>query len=90
MVRISFFLNHKMLSHCMLANCDKISTLPALNDAIKSLGIENPDAEFERPRDSLHGDRAASSALKLARVLKSKPLDIANKIAENLKSSTRC
>ena len=58
----------------------------ALNDAIKSLCVQESSAEFERPRDPNHGDRAASSALKLAKVLKSKPLDIANKIAENLHS----
>ena len=58
----------------------------ALNNAIKSLGVQEISAEFERPRDSNHGDRAASTALKLAKILRSKPLDIANKIAENLHS----
>lgn len=58
----------------------------ALRDAINLLGVENSDAIFETPRDPEHGDRAASTALKLAKVLKTKPLDIANKIANNIKS----
>ena len=58
----------------------------ALRDSINLLGIENSDAVFETPRDSEYGDRAASTALKLAKILRNKPLDIANKIAENIKS----
>ena len=58
----------------------------ALNNAVKSLGVENFNAEFEKPKHEGHGDRAASVAMKLAKVLKSNPRDIANKIAENLKS----
>ena len=58
----------------------------ALRDSINLLGIENSDAVFEIPRDSEYGDRAASTALKLAKILRNKPLDIANKIAENIKS----
>ena len=58
----------------------------ALNKAVKSLGVENFNAEFEKPKHEGHGDRAASVAMKLAKVLKSNPRDIANKIAENLKS----
>ena len=59
----------------------------ALRDAINLLGVkENSDAVFETPRDPEHGDRAASTALKLAKILRTKPLDIANKIAETLNS----
>ncbi|MBR0252263.1 MAG: arginine--tRNA ligase [Synergistaceae bacterium] len=58
----------------------------ALNKAVKSLGVEIFNAEFEKPKHEGHGDRAASVAMKLAKVLKSNPRDIANKIAENLKS----
>ncbi len=57
----------------------------ALQDAIKALGIENTNEIFERPKFQGHGDRASSAALKLAKILKQKPLDIAAKIAENLK-----
>ena len=58
----------------------------SLNKAIKSSGADNTEAlfKFERPRDSGHGDRASSAALKLARVMKSKPRDIAEKIKANL------
>ena len=58
----------------------------SLNKAIKLSGAEDSSFRFERPRDSGHGDRASSAALKLARVLRSSPRDIANKIAENLES----
>ena len=58
----------------------------SLNNAVKALGIENINAEFEKPKHEGHGDRAASIAMKLAKVLKSNPRDIANKIVENLKS----
>lgn len=54
----------------------------ALTDAVKTLGAENIQAVFERPKHEGHGDRAASIALKLAKPLKSKPRDIAEKLAE--------
>ncbi|MBQ9418787.1 MAG: arginine--tRNA ligase [Synergistaceae bacterium] len=56
----------------------------ALQDAIKSLGIENTDEVFEKPRHEGWGDRASSAAMKLAKTLRQKPLDIAKNIAENL------
>ena len=56
----------------------------ALQNSIKSLGIDNTSEIFERPKFEGHGDRASSAALKLAKILRQKPLDIANKIAENL------
>ena len=58
----------------------------ALKNAVKALGADDTDAVFSRPKDEGHGDRAASIALKLARPLKSKPRDIAERIAESLKS----
>ena len=58
----------------------------ALQDAIKSLGIEDTQEIFEKPKHEGWGDRASSSAMKLAKILKQKPLDIAKKISENLKS----
>ncbi|MBR1486664.1 MAG: arginine--tRNA ligase [Synergistaceae bacterium] len=58
----------------------------SLQQAIKSLGVETSNEIFERPKFEGHGDRASSAALKLAKVLKQKPLEIANKISENLHS----
>ena len=58
----------------------------ALQDAIKSLGIEDTQEIFEKPKHEGWGDRASSAAMKLAKILKQKPLDIAKKISENLKS----
>ena len=58
----------------------------ALNNAVKALGAEDINAEFERPKHEGHGDRAANAAMRLAKPLKSKPRDIAEKIAESLKN----
>ncbi|MBQ7545212.1 MAG: arginine--tRNA ligase [Synergistaceae bacterium] len=57
----------------------------ALTNAVKALGVEDVQAEWERPKHEGHGDRAASVALKLARPLKSKPRDIAERLAESIK-----
>ena len=58
----------------------------ALQNAVKSLGVENVEAFFEKPKYEGHGDRAASIAMKLAKTLKSNPRDIAKKISDNLHS----
>ena len=58
----------------------------ALNEAVRELGAADIHAEFERPKHEGHGDRATSIAMKLARPLKAKPGDIAEKIAESLKA----
>ena len=59
----------------------------ALKNSIKSLGVEDvSDFAFERPRNEGHGDRASSAAMKLAKILRQKPIDIAKKISENLNS----
>ena len=57
----------------------------ALNDAVRALGAEDIRAEFERPKHEGHGDRAANAAMRLAKSLKAKPRDIAERIAEHLK-----
>ena len=58
----------------------------ALQNAVKSLGVEDSDSIFERPRHEGWGDRATSAAMKLARTLRRKPADIAKDLAANLKS----
>ena len=59
----------------------------ALKNSIKSLGVEDVSSfEFERPRNEGHGDRASSAAMKLAKTLRQKPIEIAKKISENLQS----
>ena len=58
----------------------------ALNDAIKAIGVEGVNAEFERPKHEGHGDRAASAAMRLAKTLKANPREIAQRISEGLKS----
>ena len=58
----------------------------ALNNAVKALGVSDMPAFFERPKHEGHGDRAANIAMRLAKPLKAKPRDIAEKIAEALKN----
>ncbi|MBQ7221149.1 MAG: arginine--tRNA ligase [Synergistaceae bacterium] len=58
----------------------------ALNDAVKALGADGIDAVWEKPKHEGHGDRAANVAMRLAKPLKAKPRDIAEKLAESLKS----
>ena len=58
----------------------------ALNDAVKALGVEDVDGEFERPKHEGQGDRAANVAMRLAKSLKSNPREIAQKIADSLRS----
>ncbi len=58
----------------------------ALNDAVKSLGVNDVAAEFERPKHEGQGDRAANIAMRLAKTLKANPRDIAQRIADALKS----
>lgn len=58
----------------------------ALRDAVRALGVEDSTAEFERPKHEGHGDRAANAAMRLAKTLRANPYDIAQRIAEALKS----
>lgn len=58
----------------------------ALNESVKALGVEDTEAEFEKPKHEGHGDRAANVAMRLARPMKMSPRDIAGKIAEKLNS----
>ena len=59
----------------------------ALENAVKNLGV-NIEASFkisfERPKHEGQGDRAASIAMRLAKTLKSRPSEIAQKIIANL------
>ncbi len=58
----------------------------ALNDAVKALGVNDVEAEFERPKHEGQGDRAANIAMRLAKTLKSNPREIAQRISYGLKS----
>ena len=58
----------------------------ALNNAVKALGVDDIDTVWEKPKHEGHGDRAANAAMRLAKSLKSKPRDIAEKLAESLES----
>ncbi|MBQ9390048.1 MAG: arginine--tRNA ligase [Synergistaceae bacterium] len=67
-------------------NTAELKLNEALNDAVKSLGVEGVNAEFERPKHEGHGDRAANVAMRLAKTLKANPKEIAGRIIDALKS----
>jgi arginyl-tRNA synthetase len=56
----------------------------ALCAVLKQLGVEQPTAPLERPRDPSHGDVASNVAMTLARELKRSPRQIAEQIVELL------
>ena len=56
----------------------------ALVEAARAIGVPDADPVVERPRDPSHGEWATSLALTLARPLKAKPRDIAQRIVEQL------
>jgi arginyl-tRNA synthetase len=59
----------------------------ALEAAVKSLGVaddELPDLELQRARNRQHGDYASGAGLKLARVLKKAPAQIAQDLAARI------
>ncbi len=62
----------------------KPTIIGLLNDALKSLDIDDVEIEIEKPADSHHGDYSTNVAMKLARVLRKAPLTIAKDIADNL------
>ena len=58
----------------------------ALVDAVRGLGVDGdiPDLELGRAKSAAHGDYASSAGLKLARVLRRKPDEIAQQIASRI------
>ncbi|MBN8506817.1 MAG: arginine--tRNA ligase [Burkholderiales bacterium] len=59
--------------------------LDALATALRELAPENPPpATFEAPKQPLHGDLAVTSAMSLARTLKSNPRELATRLVAAL------
>ncbi len=58
----------------------------SLTPAVRALGIEGdiPDLEFGRAKSQGHGDYASPAGLKLARVLRQPPPQIAHNLAESI------
>jgi arginyl-tRNA synthetase len=57
----------------------------ALETAARSLGATNvPDLELTRAKNPAHGDYASSAGMKLARELRTPPLQIAERLAETI------
>jgi len=63
------------------------SVRAALEAAVKSLGVSDqdmPDLELQRARNRQHGDYASGAGLKLARILRKAPAQIARDLAERI------
>jgi arginyl-tRNA synthetase len=58
----------------------------ALVEAARAIGVESemPDLELGRAKGGLHGEYASSAGMKLARVLKQPPAQIAQRLAEKI------
>jgi len=56
----------------------------ALVEAARRLGAPGAEIVLERPKDPTHGDLATNLALTLAKTLKSKPRDAAQRLVESL------
>ena len=64
----------------------KDSLIKILQDVLNSLKIDNIDIELVIPKDPNNGDYSTNVAMKLAGVLKKKPLEIAEMIKEQISS----
>jgi arginyl-tRNA synthetase len=60
----------------------------ALIEAARAIGAPDAEPVVERPRDSSHGEWATSLAMTLARPLKAKPREIAERLVQHLDLST--
>jgi arginyl-tRNA synthetase len=56
----------------------------ALIDAARAIGALDADPLVERPRDPAHGEWASNLALTLAKPLKARPRDVAQRLVEHL------
>jgi arginyl-tRNA synthetase len=58
----------------------------ALNEAVRAIGVEGepPDLELGRAKAAERGEYASSAGMKLARVLKQPPQQIASRLAESI------
>jgi arginyl-tRNA synthetase len=64
-----------------------LAALRALQaDGVLAQGLDFANVEVAPPRDAAHGDLACNAALVLAKAARMKPRDIADKLAEKLKS----
>ena len=61
----------------------KNEILKNLQLILKKMGVKDPDIDLNYPNNPDFGDYSTSVALKLAKILKEKPFEIAEKIVEN-------
>ncbi len=59
----------------------------AVAEALRALGAEGISFAVERPSDLAHGDYATNAAMAAAKALKQNPKELAEKLAEHLKST---
>ncbi|MGB3017893.1 MAG: arginine--tRNA ligase, partial [Ignavibacteria bacterium] len=55
-----------------------------INSALKKIGIESADLQFDKPKEEKFGDLSANIAMMLAKELKLPPRKIAQDILDNL------
>lgn len=72
----------------MLAQ-QKEAIISLFQGALAHLGVPDTPVTLERPKCSEHGDIACNIAMQLARVLKQKPRDIAEKIVAFIKNEDK-
>ena len=65
----------------------KEDLIKSLNQALEKLGVNNIDFNLDCPTNSNFGDYSTSIALKLVKILKKTPLEIAGSIIKNLEKN---
>lgn len=65
----------------------KEEILKNLGVVLEKMGVKNPDIDLDHPTNPDFGDYSTSVALKLTKILKKNPFEIANEIANNLSKS---
>jgi arginyl-tRNA synthetase len=62
----------------------KVEILKNLESVLEKMGVKNPNIDLDHPVNSDFGDYSTSIALKLTKILKKNPSEIANNIVKNL------
>src|SRR2546430_6002235 len=65
---------------------DMLERVRAVNGALLGAGIDQSRVVVEPPRDAAHGDMATNAAMVLAKDAGRKPRELANAIADRLRS----
>ncbi len=66
----------------------KEEILKNLQEVLKKIGVKNPDINLDHPSNTDFGDYSTSVALKLTRIFKKNPFEIAENIVKNLSKNS--